>query len=148
MPTLAKNRRARFEYEILDTLEAGLVLSGAEVKSIRTGHASLAGAYVTFHGNEPHLTNAHIAPYAFAVKNESYDPTQTRKLLLKKKEIAYLRGKLQEKGLTAIPLSLYTKQRLIKLEIGLARGKKTHDKRASIKKSEVDREIQRALSEG
>lgn len=146
MPTLAKNRRAHYEYEILETLEAGLVLTGPEVKSIRAGHANLAGAYVTFHGAEAHLTNAHIAPYAFAVKNDHYEPTQTRKLLLKKREIAYLRGKLQEKGLTAIPLSLYTKQRLIKLEIGLARGKKTHDKRASIKKREVDREIRRVLS--
>lgn len=147
MPTLAKNRHAHYEYEILETLEAGLVLSGAEVKSIRTGHAGLSGAYVTFHGDEPQLTNAHIAPYAFAAKNEHYDPTHSRKLLLKKREIAYLRGKLQEKGLTAIPLSLYTKHRYIKLEIGVARGKKLHDKRASIKKREVDREIKRALAE-
>lgn len=146
MPILAKNRRALYEYEILDRLEAGLLLSGAEVKSIRTGHASLAGAYVTFHGEIPYLTNAHIAPYAFAIKNEHYEPTQSRKLLLKKREIAYLRGKLQEKGLTAVPLSLYTKQRYIKLEIGLARGKKLHDKRASVKKREVDREIRRAMS--
>jgi SsrA-binding protein len=146
MPTLAKNKRARFEYEILETFEAGLLLTGPEVKSIRAGQCSLSGSFVTFHGAIPHLTNAHIAPYAFAVKNEQYNPTQSRRLLLKKNEIAYLRGKLQEKGLTAVPLSLYTKDRYIKLEVGLARGKKTHDKRATIKKREVDREIRRALS--
>lgn len=141
MPTLATNRKVKFDYEILDRLEAGLKLSGPEVKSIRSGHISLAGAFVTFRNNVPFLTNAHVPPYAFAGNHIGYDPTQPRELLLKKSEIAYLRGKLQEKGLTALPLSVYTKGRYLKLEIGVGRGKKAFDKRASIKKRELDREL-------
>ena len=141
MPTLARNRRARFDYEILETFEAGLKLTGNEVKSVRGGHISLAGAFVTFRGNIPILTNAHISPYPFAPLRADYDPTAPRELLLKKSEIAYLRGKLAEKGLTALPLSVYTKHRYLKLEIGVGRGKKTFDKRASLKKREIDREI-------
>lgn len=146
MPTLARNRRASFDYEILEKFEAGLKLTGSEVKSIRGGHISLAGAFVTFRGDVPFLTNAHIPAYPFAQYPAGYDPTQSRELLLKKKEIAYLRGKLQEKGLTALPLSVYTKQRYLKLEIGLGKGKKAFDKRASIKKRENEREIRRELS--
>ncbi len=141
MPTLATNRKAKFDYEILDRLEAGLKLSGPEVKSIRGGHISLAGAFVTFRGEVPFLTNAHVPAYPFAQYKGPYEPTQSRELLLKKKEIAYLRGKLQEKGLTALPLSVYTKGRYLKLEIGIGRGKKAFDKRASVKKRELDREI-------
>lgn len=145
MPHLATNKKARFDYEILDTYEAGLVLTGQEVKSVRAGNVKLTGGYVTFHGDEAMLTNAHISPYKFAAKIEEYDPTRSRKLLLKHKEISYLREKLHEKGLTIVPLSLYTKGRHIKLEIGVAKGKKTFDKRESIKKRELDREVGRVF---
>lgn len=143
MPTLAINKKARFEYEILDTLEAGLVLSGQETKSVRTGGAKLTGSYVTFHKDEPQLTNAHISKYRYAGTVQDYDPTQTRKLLLRSKEISYLRGKSQEKGLTIVPLSLYTKGRRIKVELGIARGKKLHDKRETLKRRDIDREARR-----
>ncbi len=141
MPTFAVNRRARFDYQIMESIEAGMKLTGPETKAIRTGHITLAGAFVTFRGQTPFLTNAHIAPYPFAQYPLGYDPTASRELLLKKKESAYLRGKLEEKGLTALPLSVYTKGRYIKLEIGLGKGKKAYDKRASIKKRELDREL-------
>jgi len=145
MPTYATNKKARFEYEILDTFEAGLVLTGQEVKSVRAGRANLKGAFVTFHNDTALLTNMHVPKYKYAGSLVDYSPDQSRKLLLKKREIAYLRGKSQEKGLTIIPLSLYTKGRRIKVEVGVAKGKKLHDKRRSIKKRELDREARRAL---
>lgn len=145
MTTYATNKRARFDYEILETYEAGMKLLGHEVKSVRNGQVNLKGAFVTFHGNEALLTNAHISPYQFAGTIKNYDPTRTRKLLLNRREIAYLQGKSQEAGLTIVPLSIYTKGPNIKVEIGVARGKKQHDKRETIKKREADREIQRKL---
>ncbi|MBT3817328.1 MAG: SsrA-binding protein SmpB [Candidatus Magasanikbacteria bacterium] len=148
MPTLGKNKKARFDYEILDTLEAGLVLTGQEVKSLRTGNIRMAGSYVTFHKNTPQLTNLHIPKYKYASNIADYDPERSRAILLKKKEIAYLRGKSQEKGLTIIPLSVYTKGRKIKMEIGIARGKKQFDKRQTIKKREQDREDRRMFKGG
>ena len=145
MPTYATNKKARFEYEILDTLEAGLVLSGPEVKSIRSGHITLKGSFVTFHRDEANLTNAHISKYKYAGSVTDYVPDRSRKLLLKKKEISYLRGKSQEKGLTIMPLSVYTKGRHIKVEIGIGRGKKKFDKRRTIKDRETKREIARKM---
>ncbi len=142
----AKNKKARFEYEILETMEAGLVLTGPEVKAIRAGQVKLTSGFVTFHGEIPLLTNAHISKYKYATIID-YETERSRKLLLKKKEINYLKGKSQEHGLTIIPLSIYTKGRHIKLEIGIARGKKLYDKRRTIKKREVDRQIRRALKE-
>ncbi|MFH1286405.1 MAG: SsrA-binding protein SmpB [Candidatus Magasanikbacteria bacterium] len=147
MPTLAKNKKARFDYEILDTLEAGLVLSGQEVKSIRNGGAKLTGGFITFHKEKPVLTNAHISKYKHAGSLENYDPSQPRIVLLKDKEIRYLRGKLEEKGLTIVPLSLYTKGRRIKLGIGIAKGKKKYDKRRTIKDKELKRKLGRVLKE-
>ncbi len=147
MPTITLNKKARFDYEILETFEAGIVLSGQEVKSIRGGLARLSGAFVTFHGQTPLLTNAFIPPYKHAAVPKDYMPDASRKLLLKKKEINYLRGKLEQKGLTIIPLSLYTQGRLLKLEIGLAQGKKIFDKRRSIKEREVKREIARSMKD-
>lgn len=144
MPNLAVNKKATFEYEILEKLEAGLMLTGAEVKSVRNGNIKLLGAYVTFHGTSANLLNAHISPYKYA-QNEEYEPTRSRRLLLKQKEINYLRGKLSEKGLTIIPLSVYTKGNLIKIEIGVGRGKKTFDKRESVKKRDQKREIAKKL---
>lgn len=145
MPTYAVNKKARFEYDVLDTLEAGLVLTGQEVKSIRNKSMKLSGAYITFHKEIPMVTNLHIPKYSYAGHLQQYDPDRSRPLLLNKKEIAYLRGKSMEKGLTIIPLSLYTKSRRIKLEIAVVRGKKLHDKRRDIKKREQDRETRRAI---
>jgi SsrA-binding protein len=147
MPIYSTNKRASFDYTILKTYEAGLVLTGQEVKSVRAGHAKLAGAFVTFHGANALLTNAHIPKYSHTGTLPDYDPTHSRKLLLSKKEIDSLRGKSGEAGLTIIPLSLYTKGRYIKVEIGVAKGKKTYDKRETIKKREVKREMQRGIKE-
>jgi len=145
MPVLTYNKKAKFDYQLLETFEAGLVLTGQEVKSIRQGHASLQGAYVTLHQNDLYLINANIPPYKMAGPLPDYDPTHSRKLLLNKKEIHYLASKLQQIGLTLIPLSLYTKHKNIKLELALAKGKKKFDKRRTIKEREEKRKIQRAL---
>jgi len=142
----AKNKKARFDYEILETLEAGLMLTGSEVKSIRTGNIKLTGGFITIHNNEAYLTNAHISKYKYSsIKN--YDPERSLKLLLSTKEINYLRGKSQEKGLTIVPLSVYNKDRHIKVEIGIARGKKKYDKRRVIKEREEEREVRRKMKE-
>ncbi|MBI4992583.1 MAG: SsrA-binding protein SmpB [Candidatus Magasanikbacteria bacterium] len=145
MKNYAENKRVGFDYEILEKLEAGLLLTGQEAKSIRTGHASLKSAYVTLHNNQAILTNAHIPKYKFAGQLKDYDPERSRTLLLKQQEINYLRGKLEQKGLTIVPLSLYNKGRHIKLEIAIARGKKQYDKRRTIKNRESKREIGRGL---
>ncbi len=150
MPILATNKRANFDYEILETFEAGLVLAGHEVKSIRAGNASLKGAYVVFERSggflpTPVLLNAHIPLYKYASLVENYDPERSRRLLLNKNEIARLIGKTKEKGLTLVALRLYTKNRFLKLEFGLARGKKQYDKREDIKKRETDRYAKRAI---
>jgi len=148
MPDYAVNKRARFDYEILETLEAGLVLYGHEVKSIKTGHISLKNSFVTLkniYGSatpEAYLTSSHIPLYKHAGKMESYDPTRPRKLLLKKFQIKQLIGKTKEKGLTLIPLKVYNKRRLIKLVFGVGKGKKRIDKRESIKKRETERKLQ------
>lgn len=145
MPAYAENKKAYFDYEILDTLEAGLVLTGSEVKSIRKSTANLKGGFITFHGNEAFMTNVHVPKYKFAGTLTDYNPERSRKILLKDKEISYLREKSMEKGLTIIPLSLYNKGRHIKLGVGIAKGKKKYDKRETIKKRDLDREIKRTL---
>ncbi len=145
MPTFAENRKAFYDYEILETCEAGLVLSGAEVKSIRSGRMNLTGSYVNFHKGEPYLINASIAPYQPKNQPSDYDPSRSRKLLLNKKEIDYLLGKTKQKGLTLVPLKVYNKGRRVKIEVGLARGKKQYDKRAVISKREAARKIEREL---
>jgi SsrA-binding protein len=145
MGTIATNKRAVFDYELQGKFEAGLVLTGAEVKSVKTGHISLKGSFVTLHGSELYLTNANISPYPFAKNANAYDPTRSRKLLVRKSEIDSLVGKLQSKGLTLVPLRVYTKKRLIKLEFALARGKKAYDKRSDIAKKESKRAIERKL---
>ncbi len=149
MPTYATNKRGRFDYEILGTYEAGIVLAGHEVKSIKLGHISLKGAFVTLKNlknkeiPEAYLTNCHITPYKFAGKLDNYDPDQPRKLLLKRSEIRQLIGKTKEKGLTLVPIRVYNKGRLIKLAFGIGKGKKKIDKRQDIKKRETDRKLQR-----
>lgn len=142
---IAKNKKAFFDYEILETLETGIVLSGAETKSSKMGQVSLRGAYVININNLLYLTGAHISPYQPANQPVDYNPTRPRSLLLKKKELKYFLGKLKERGLTLIPLRMYTKQNLVKLEIGLAKGKKKYDKREQIKKREDNRRIGRSL---
>ena len=148
MPTYAANKKAHFEYEILEKKEAGLSLLGMEVKSVRAGQVKLTGAFVTFHHTKALLTNAHIGRYRFSSPSLAYDPLRSRTLLLRKKEIDYLRGRTQEDGLTIVPLSIYTKGRQIKLEIAVCRGKKKFDKRASIKKRELGRELSRGIKRG
>ena len=144
MATLATNRKAFHEYSIEDTFEAGLVLAGHEVKSAKSGQASLTGAYVTIRAGQAYLRNAYIGRYKQAAGLESHDENRDRKLLLHKKEIAKLQTRTKEKGLTLVPLELYTKKTLIKLKFGLGKGKKQFDKRESIKKKELRRDIARS----
>jgi SsrA-binding protein len=145
MTTLAINKRANFDYLISDRYEAGLVLLGYEVKSIKTGHVSLKESFVTISGEELYLTNAHIPLYKHAGKVPNYSPTRSRKLIVKKAEIRHLIGKAHTQGLTLVPLRLYTKKRLIKLEFGIGKGKKEYDKRDKIRKREDIRDIERKL---
>lgn len=146
MPVLATNKRATFDYEILQTYEAGLVLAGYEVKAVKLGHMSLKGAYVVINGSEAFLLNAHISHYQPKNMPLDYEPTRTRKLLLHKSEIRGLIGESKEKGLTLVPLKVYTTSiGKIKLSFAVARGKKKFDKRAAIGEREAKRRIQRAL---
>ncbi len=145
MTVFAENKKARFDYEILETFEAGLVLSGAEVKSIKNGRMNLTGSYINFHDGELYLIGAFIAPYQPKNQPIDYDPSRSRKLLLRKKEIVSLIGKIKPKGLTLIPLKAYNKGRRIKLEFAMARGKKQYDKREVIAKREAARKIEREL---
>lgn len=145
MSTYAVNKKAKFDYEILDTYEAGLVLFGHEVKSIKTGNISLKGSFVTIHNDDVILSNLHIPKYKYAGSVKDYDPERPRKLLLKTKEIAQLKGKISQKGLTIVPISVYNKGRHIKIEIAVAKGKKKYDKKEIIKKREIKREIDRNI---
>jgi len=142
---VSDNRQARFQYEILETYEAGLVLVGTEVKSIRAGKVNLRDGFARIHNGEVVLMNVHISPYETATQTFNHDPRRTRKLLLHRDEIRKLIGKVEQKGLTLVPLKLYLKRGWIKLTLALARGKKTHDKRESLKRKQDDRDIQRAL---
>jgi SsrA-binding protein len=142
---IASNRRARYEYEILDTWEAGMVLVGPEVKSLRAGNANLSDSYAMTRRGELWLLNLHISPYKQAGRDNP-DPRRERKLLLHRREIEKLDSQINERGLTLVPLSLYFMNGRAKVEIGLARGKKRYDKRESIKRREQDREIARATS--
>lgn len=145
MPVFAENRKAFYDYEIIEKFEAGLVLSGAEVKSIKNGRMNLIGSYVNFHNSEPYLIGASIAPYQPKNQPPDFDPSRSRKLLLNKKEIDYISGKTKQKSLTLVPLKVYNKGRRIKIEIGLVRGKKQYDKRAVISKRETAKKIERSL---
>lgn len=152
MVVLVENKKAGFDYEIMERFEAGIVLTGQETKSLKTKGISLAGSYVLIKDSGVFWIGAHIPPYQPKNVSLGYDPERTRKLLLKKSEIKYLIGKASEKGLTFVPLKLYTKDRdnssgKIKLEFGVARGKKKYDKREAIKKREALRDIDRALKE-
>ena len=140
--TIAVNRRAHHEYAIEDTFEAGIVLTGTEIKSIRAGHVNLAEAYARIEHGEAWLIGAHIAPYDQGNRN-NHEPRRTRKLLLHRTQIAELTGLTQQKGLTLVPLRLYLRGGRAQLELGIARGKKAHDKRRSIAERDMRRELAR-----
>jgi SsrA-binding protein len=144
---VATNRRARHEYEILETFEAGLVLRGTEVKSLRTGQVNFKDSYATVRNGELWLLGCHISPYSHGT-DANHDPERDRKLLLHRREITRLSGKIAERGLTVVPLKLYFKAGRAKIEIGLARGKKLHDKRATLRERETRREMDRAVRAG
>lgn len=138
------NRKARFNYHILETFEAGLVLSGPEIKSIRKGDVSIAESFVLPYQNELYLIGAHIKPYAFSA-DKDYDPVRRRKLLMHRHEIDKVTGRVQEKGLTLVPLQLHFKAGRAKIELAIAKGKNAPDKRDSIKERESKREVDRAI---
>lgn len=145
MATLIANKKATFNYELMDEYEAGLDLFGFEVKSLRARHGSLVGSHVIIRGNEAYLLGMSIPPYQPANTPPSYEPDRTRRLLLTKKEIGQLAGIERQKGLTIVPISVYSKGRLLKLRIAVARGKKKYDKRQNIKAREDKRSIERTL---
>lgn len=145
MPDLYFNKKALFDYEILEKFEAGLALKGFEVKSAKAGRINLQGSFVTVKNSNLYLINAAISPYQPKNTPENYEQTRSRKLLLHKKEIDYLIGKSKEKGLTLIPIRAYIKNNLVKLEFGIARGKKKWDKREAVRKREVKRQIDRTV---
>jgi len=145
MKIVAKNKKAYFNYEILEKFEAGIALIGQEVKSIKMGKMSLIGAYVVLRNEEVFLIGAKVPAYQPKNAPKDYDPQRTRKLLLRKSEIKYLIGKSRQKGLTMIPLMIYTRKGKIKIEFALAKGKTKIDKRETIKKRETEREIRRAM---
>jgi SsrA-binding protein len=144
--TLAQNRKARHDYDILETVEAGIVLKGTEIKSIRNGRLNLQDGFAGFRGDELFLYNVHISPFKEG-NRFNHDPIRTRKLLLKRKELNRLMGLTQQKGHTLVPLKVYIKNGVAKVLIGLARGKKQHDKRESIKRKDQERDIKRALKD-
>ena len=145
MKAFSENRKAHFDYELEETLEAGLVLFGHEVKSIRSGNVRLDGAYVLVRGGEAFLVNVTIPPYQAANTPKSYDPERPRKLLLSRNELQTLDAASEQQGLTIVPLKLYNTGGKVKLLIAIAKGKKKYDKRESIKKRDTKRSIERIL---
>lgn len=153
MSVLAINKRARYDYEISDTFEAGLVLFGHEVKSIKNGHISLKGAFIATQPSDKnlpefYLTNAHVPVYKFASgKVGAYLPDRSRKILIHKRQMEFLLGKKNEPGLTLVPIKIYTKKSLIKLEFGIGRGKKKYDKRETLKRKDQERQLRTLTKE-
>ncbi|MBC8075396.1 MAG: SsrA-binding protein SmpB [Chloroflexales bacterium] len=143
--TVAENRKARYDYEIEERYEAGIVLTGTEIKSVRGGKINLRGSYARVVNGEVLLYDAHISPYAQSGKFFNHNPTRPRKLLLHRREISRLLGQIREKGLTLVPLRVYFKDRRAKIEIGVARGKKLYDKRQDVAKRDAQRDIELAL---
>lgn len=143
----AQNKQARNRYEVLETYEAGIDLEGHEVKAIRAGNASLKGAFVTFTEDEAFINNMHIGQYKYSRDIIEYDPERKRKILLKRKQIDYLRGKTSQPGLTVVPLSLYNSGQYIKAEIALVKGKTKHSKKEDLKKKDQKRRAKRAAKE-
>lgn len=141
---IIRNRRAPHDYQLFEKIEAGIALTGPEVKSIRQGKMSLEEAFVKIKTGEAFLYNAHIHPYQFA-DNRSYDPRRTRKLLLHKKELVALASKIKQKNLTLVPVSCYIKHGIIKIKIALAKGKKKYEKREAKKRKDIEREMEKEL---
>ena len=148
MPVLAENRKAKFDYDILETFQAGLVLQGQEVKSIRLGRMNLTGSYVVLQQGELFLVGSQVPPYQPKNTPTGYNQERSRKLLVRKQELNSLIGKSKERGLTLLPLKVYTQKHKIKLEFALAKGQKKYDKREKIRKRETDREIEREMKRG
>jgi SsrA-binding protein len=146
LTSYSKNKKAFHDYEILEKYEAGIVLTGEEVKSVRNGQANLKGSFVDIFGDEAFLNEAHISRYKFS-SNKDYNPTRKRKLLLHIKEILKISQAIAQKGVTAIPLEFYEKEHLIKMEIGICRGKKLYDKREALKKRDQEMEIKIQLKQ-
>lgn len=146
MAALTVNKRASYDYDILEKFEGGLMLTGAEVKSVKGGHAQLKGAFLEIHNGELWLKNAHISKYA-PEGDKPYDPSRNRKVLVHRRELKRLTGKAQTDGLTIVPLSVYTRGSLVKLEFALARGKKRFEKRETIKKREIERDLRQRMKE-
>ncbi len=144
---VADNRKARHDYDIEETFEAGIVLTGSEIKSVRSGRVQLRGSYARVYREEAYLYEAHISPYEQAGTHYNHEPTRPRKLLLHRREIKRIDGLIRQKGLTLVPLKLYFKGRRVKLELGVARGKKSYDKREDIAKRDADRTIERAMKQ-
>ena len=144
MKTITVNRKARYEYDILESVEGGLVLTGTEIKSIRDGRVNIRDAFARPEGGELWLFNAHIAPYANG-NRANHEPMRPRKVLMHRGQIDDLTSKVQEKGLTLVPLRMYIKNHRAKVELGLARGRRLYDKRAAIARREADRQMQRAV---
>lgn len=144
---VARNRKALHEYEVLDRWEAGLVLTGPEVKSIRAGKVNLADAFGRIDGGEVWLHNMHVSPYDPAGAWDRPDPRRARKVLMQKRQIRRLIGAVQEKGLTLVPLDLYFSRGLVKMTLALARGKRLHDKRQALKRKAAERDVERAFKE-
>lgn len=147
MKIVATNKKAYHDYHIEETYEAGMMLQGTEVKSLREGKANLKDSFARIEKDEIFLLNCHISPYSHG-NIANHDPLRTRKLLLHKREIQRLIGKIQQKGYALIPLKIYFKNEKAKVELGLAKGKKAYDKREDIKKREADREMEKAFKEG
>jgi SsrA-binding protein len=145
---LSDNRQARHQYEVLETFEAGIELLGTEVKSIRAGKVNLRDGYAQVKDGEVWLHNVHISPHSTTIQQYNPDPRRVRKLLLHKGEIRKLIGKVEQKGLTLVPLKMYLKQGWVKVTLALAKGKKLHDKRETLKRKQEKREIERALKQG
>lgn len=143
---ICQNKKAYHEYFIEETYEAGIVLVGTEVKSLRDGKAQLVDSYAVFKGEELFMLNAHISPYSHAAR-DNHDPTRSRKLLLHKKELHRLQGKINERGFALVPLKLYFSRGRIKAEIALVKGKKLHDKRETLKKNAMKKDVERELKD-
>jgi len=141
---VTENRKARHEYDVIETYEAGLVLTGSEVKSLRAKQVQLKDSYISFSGDEAYLQNAHISEYKASSYN-NHEPERKRKLLMHRHELGQIYGALREKGLTCIPLKIYFKKGRAKMEIALVKGRKLHDKRQAIKKREESRELSKSL---
>ena len=147
MLILASNKRAKFDYHILEIFEGGLVLTGGEVKSIKSGQAQLKGSFVSIRGKTALLKGAYIAPYKAVANQEDYDPYRDRKILLHAREIQKLLAKQQTERLTIVPICVYVKRNLVKVEIGLAKGKRQYEKRETIKKRDVEKQMRERMRE-